>query len=100
MKEQEILQACDRIATAFDNEGYTGGKPDKKFNTMLDGEVKTTPMKVAIFYYPKGDTANKLEIIVVSDPTPKSYVGNEVTLRRLTATASFIGNSPNRKTAK
>lgn len=78
MKEQEILQACDRIATAFDNEGYTGGKPDKKFNTMLDGEVKTTPMKVAIFYYPKGDTANKLEIIVVSDPTPKSDVGDEV----------------------
>ena len=74
MKEQEILQACDRIAAAFDNEDYAGGEADEKFKTMLDGEVKTTPMKVAVFTYPD-DESDEVTIIVVSDPTPKGDDG-------------------------
>lgn len=43
MKEQEILQACDRIATAFDNEGYTGGKPDKNSTRCSTAKLKPRP---------------------------------------------------------
>lgn len=76
MKEREILQACDRIADAFDNEEYAGGPVDEKFKTLLYSEVKNAPMKVAVFYYPKNSAADEVKIIVVSDPTPKGDDGD------------------------
>ena len=76
MKEREILQACDRIADAFDNEKYAGGPVDEKFKTLLYSEVINAPMKVAVLYYPKNSAADEVKIIVVSDPTPKGDDGD------------------------
>lgn len=85
MKEQEILQACDRIADAFDNEEYAGGPVDEKFKTLLYSEVKNAPMKVAVFQYGK-DNPDNVIIRIMSDPTPKDDEGH-------IKTSSFDRNS-------